>query len=272
MPTASGARTLVVDCGGTGIKAGVLDQSGTLVTPRRRVETPYPCPTSVFVATIVELTREFGTWDRVSVGVPGVLRQGRVKHTPHFVTVAGPFSPQDPALVEEWRDFDVEAALAAALGAPVRAVNDAEMHGCAVIEGRGFEVVITLGTGFGFAMFEDGRLLPKIEMSAHLLRKGESYDERLGNLARARIGRERWNARVADAVYGLRWVLWWDRLYVGGGNARHLRVDLGADVTTVPNIAGLLGGIALWDGSSARLKGYAPRHSGELEPEPEPDL
>jgi len=246
-PVAEGTRTLVVDCGGTGFKAAVLDRAGTLASRRARVPTPYPCPTDVFLQTIRDLAEPLGAYDRVSVGVPGVLRHGRVKHTPHFVTVAGPFTAQDPALVEQWREFDVQDALADELDRPVRAVNDAEMAGHAVITGSGFEVVITLGTGLGFAMFDGGRLLPKIEMSAHLLRHGESYDQRLGNLARERIGRARWNERVADAIYGLRWVFWWDRLYVGGGNARHIRVDLGPDVTLVPNVAALLGGIGLWD-------------------------
>ncbi|NHC46295.1 ROK family protein [Motilibacter aurantiacus] len=251
-----GPRTLVVDCGGTGIKATVLGPDGRMVAPRVRVPTPYPCPTDVFVATVAGLAEQLrqpgksgssGQYDRVSVGVPGVIRKGRVLHTPHFVTVGGPFTEPDPQLVRQWRGFDVAAALEKALLAPVRAVNDAEMQGCAVVSGVGFEVVVTLGTGFGFAMFDDGRLLPKVEMSAHRLKKGESYDERLGNLTRARIGRERWNARVAEAVEGLRWVFWWDRLYVGGGNTRHLTVDLGPDVTVVPNLAGLLGGARLWD-------------------------
>ena len=239
-------RTLVVDSGGTGIKALVLDAEDRMLTPRRRVSTPYPCPTSVFVDTVKLLAEPFGEYERASVGVPGVLRHGVVVHTPHFVTVAGPFTPADPALVLQWRGFDVEAVLGRELGVPVRAVNDAEMAGCSVISGTGFEVVITLGTGFGFAMFDEGRLLPKVEMSAHVLHKGESYDERLGNLTRARIGRERWNQRIVEAVDGLRRVFFWDRLYVGGGNARHLKVDLGPDVTVVPNIAGLLGGNALW--------------------------
>ncbi|RKS80200.1 polyphosphate glucokinase [Motilibacter peucedani] len=239
-------RTLVVDSGGTGIKALVLDAHGRMITPRRRVATPYPCPTSVFLETVRSLAEPLGEYERASIGVPGVLRHGRVVHTPHFVTVAGPFTPADPQLVEQWRGFDVAAALSLVLGVPVRAVNDAEMAGCSVIAGRGFEVVITLGTGFGFAMFDGGHLLPKVEMSAHVFQKGETYDQRLGNVTRARIGRERWNARMVEAIDGLRRVFFWDHLYVGGGNARHLRVDLGPDVTTVPNIAGLLGGAALW--------------------------
>lgn len=239
-------RTLVVDSGGTGIKALVLDATGRMITPRRRVPTPYPCPTQLYLETVCTLAEPLGDYERVSIGVPGVLRHGRVVHTPHFVTVAGPFTSQDPELVRQWRGFDVETALGELLGRPVRAVNDAEMAGYSVISGKGFEVVITLGTGFGFAMFDEGRLLPKVEMSAHVLKKGESYDQRLGNLTRAQIGRERWNVRMLEAIEGLRIVFFWDHLYVGGGNARHLNVDLGPDVTVVPNIAGLLGGVTLW--------------------------
>lgn len=256
-------RTLAVDTGGTGMKALVLDGQGRMTTARRRVETPYPCPTSVFLETIRELVEPLGDYERVSLGVPGVLRRGRVLHTPHFVTLAGPFTPQDPALVRQWQGFDVQTALAGVLDRPVRAVNDAEMAGCAVVSGRGFEIVITLGTGFGFAMFDEGRLLPKVEMSAHVLRKGESYDDRLGNLTRARIGVERWSRRVEEAVAGLRPVFFWDRLYVGGGNARHLKLDLGPDVTVVPNIAGLLGGAALWREEN---EGHVPRDPQKSSP------
>jgi polyphosphate glucokinase len=37
-----------------------------------------------------------------------------------------------------------------------------------------------------------------------------------------------------------------DRLYIGGGNAKLLG-DLGPRVTIVDNVAGILGGIRLWD-------------------------
>ena len=38
-----------------------------------------------------------------------------------------------------------------------------------------------------------------------------------------------------------------DRLYVGGGNAKKLTVDLGHRVELVDNAAGILGGIKLWE-------------------------
>ncbi len=54
--------------------------------------------------------------------------------------------------------------------------------------------------------------------------------------------------RVVDA---LRPVFVWDRLYVGGGNARVLSPEviavLGDDVVIVPNTAGIVGGVRAWD-------------------------
>jgi len=42
----------------------------------------------------------------------------------------------------------------------------------------------------------------------------------------------------------------WDRVYLGGGNARRLRpsqlVKLGSDVVIVPNDAGVAGGVRAW--------------------------
>lgn len=243
----SGPRTLTIDCGGTGLKAAVLAADGTQVSDRVRTRTPYPLPPDLLLATLLALVQPLPAYDRISAGLPGVIRGGRVLGTPHYVTESGPFSPARPDLVAAWAGYDVSAALEDAFGRPARVVNDAELHGYAVIADKGFEVVLTFGTGLGYASYQDGRLLPKIELSAHPSRKGRSYDERLGNAVLQRIGEERWNRRVARAVKTLRPVLWWDHLYLGGGNARYLAVEFGPDVTVISNSAGLLGGVRLWE-------------------------
>lgn len=218
-----------------------------MLTDRVRVRTPYPCPPETMVETLIALVAALPAYDRVSVGFPGMVREGRVLSTPHYVTVAGPFTPINPRLVDAWAKYDIQSALADALGMPTRVVNDAEMHGAAVVCGDGFEIVLTLGTGVGFALFNQGRLLPKVELSQHPFHKGETYDERLGDLARREIGNRRWSKRVVRAVGIVQTVFWPDRLYLGGGNAGHLVLDLGPDVTIVPNAAGLLGGARIWD-------------------------
>jgi len=218
-----------------------------MLTGRVRVLTPYPCPPETMVQTLIALVATLPTYDRVSVGFPGMVRDGRVLSTPHYVTVAGPFTPTSPDLVDAWAKYDIQTALAEALGVPTRVVNDAEMHGAAVICCDGFEIVLTLGTGVGFAMFNRGHILPKVEVSQHPFRKGHTYDQQLGNIARREIGNRRWSKRVARAVGVVQNVFWPDRLYLGGGNAHRLVLDLGPDVTIVPSAAGLLGGVRVWD-------------------------
>src|SRR5690606_4999817 len=166
---------------------------------------------------------------------------------PHYVTEAGPFTKRDPDLEKKWAGFDVRAAMEDALRAPTRVLNDAEVAGLAVIQRRGFEVVFTLGTGLGCALFDEGRLLPKIEVSHAPFRHGQPYDQQLGHHARNRIGARRWTGRVVLAIESLRPVLWWDRAYVGGGGAKNLTADLGSDITIITNQHGLLGGVRLWD-------------------------
>ncbi|MDP9417529.1 MAG: ROK family protein [Actinomycetota bacterium] len=242
------ARTLTVDCGGTGLKAVVLDEDGAPLSERVRIPTPYPCPPDVLVAALARLVEPLPPYDRVSVGFPGVLRAGRVLTTPHYVTEAGPFTPLRDDLLRQWRGYDVAAALAETLARPTIAVNDAELHGLAVVCGQGYEVMLTLGTGLGFAQFWNGELLPKVEMSAHPFAKGETYDERLGDHARRAVGNARWNRRVRKAVRTLQRTFWWDAVYIGGGNSRHLDPELGVDAAIVTNAAGLLGGVRLWRG------------------------
>jgi polyphosphate glucokinase len=245
--------TLAVDCGGTGIKATVLDAAGIPVCARVKLRTPYPNPPEVLIAAVVNLAASTGTpFDRASIGFPGLIRNGVVYATPHYVTEAGPFTARQPDLEKEWAFFDVRTALERALGKPTRVLNDAEVAGLAVIEGVGFEVLFTLGTGLGCALFDDGRLLPKVEMSQAPFRKGETYDQQLGHHARKRLGDKRWSARVVKAIDTLRPVLWWDRVYVGGGGAKHLTRDLGPDVTMVTNESGLLGGVRLWESAKQR--------------------
>lgn len=240
-------RTLAIDCGGSGLKGSVLDDEGRMVADRVRIATPYPMPPELFVATLTELAGQLPPADRATVGMPGMIRHGRVIATPHYITTKGPFSPVDPELARAWDHFDAQGALARSLGIPTRVVNDAEVHGAAVVSGHGLEVMFTLGTGLGCAVFDDGVLVPKIELSRAPVRKGAIYDEWIGDQARRRLGHERWSRRVRKAVDGLRPMFLWDRLFVGGGNARRLTVDLGPDVTLVPNEAGISGGIRLWE-------------------------
>ena len=242
--------TLSIDCGGGGIKASVLDDAGTMRAHPIRVPTPYPLTTDLFVQTLVDLAASLPAAERVTVGLPGMIRHGVVVTTPHYVTRSGPRSRVLPELVEQWEGFDAQTALQTALGLPTRVLNDAEVHGAGVVSGVGLELVLTLGTGLGCAIYDGGRLAPHRKLSQAPVRWGLSYDTYIGEHERRRLGNAMWSRRVAKVVGGLRPVFLWDRLYLGGGNSRNITATvlgwLGDDVVIVPNSAALVGGARIW--------------------------
>lgn len=245
------ALTLAVDCGGGGIKASVLDSAGTMHAPPVRVPTPYPLPPERLLDVVADLADRLPRAARATVGLPGMIRHGVVIATPHYVTRSGPRSAVDPGLVERWSGFDVAAAVAARLGVPSLVLNDAEVHGAGVVSGSGLELVLTLGTGLGSALFDGGALAPHLELSHAPVRRGTTYDGWLGEHERRRLGDGLWSRRVLRAVEGLRPVFCWDRVYLGGGNARRVRptalAAMGDDVVVVPNTAGIVGGVRAWE-------------------------
>jgi len=217
-----------------------------MLTERLRHRVPYPMSPDAFVALLDEMARELGEFDRATIGMPGMIRHGVVIATPHYPTFAGPHSDVDPVLAAAWSGFDVQTRLAGMWSRPVLVLNDAQVQGAAVITGQGFEVIFTLGTGLGCAMFDDGQIEPKLEISRIPVRKGVIYDEWVGAAARRRIGRRKWNRRVLETIDGLRPMFMWDRLFLGGGEAKRLRIPLPQDVFLVPNIMGIRGGVRVW--------------------------
>lgn len=233
MVPAETTRTLAVDIGGSGIKAIVLDEVGNPLTERARVTTPRPAKPEPMVTAIVQLAASQGMFTRVSVGCPGVVRDGVIK----MVT---------PNLDSEWMGFDLATVLHEKLAKPVRVANDADVQGWGAVTRHGLELVITLGTGFGSALFMDGKLIPNLELAHHEFHKGKTYEEQLGQTALARVGKKRWNHRLEKAIASLQRLFNYDFLYIGGGNATKITLELPSHIKVVPNMMGLLGGIALW--------------------------
>ncbi len=230
--TMADRNTLIVDIGGSGIKAMVLDAAGNPIGSRTRLPTPRPAKPDAILETIVKLAKRQPDFDRVSVGFPGVIRRGVI------LTAVN--------LHKNWIGLDLEGALSKRLGKPVHALNDADVQGFGAISGKGVELVVTLGTGFGSALFIDGKLVPNLEAAHHPFRGGKTYEEHLGRAALEKAGRKKWQRRVMQAIASLEHLFNYDTLYIGGGNARKIKCNLPPNVKIVPNVAGLLGGIALW--------------------------
>jgi len=226
--------TLSIDIGGSHLKAGVVDANGTLVAGPVRVATPSPATSNRVLDTLMTMTRPLGPFDRVSVGFPGVVRNGTVLTAPNLVT-------------KHWRNFPLGRTLSGQLGKPVRLLNDASIQGLGVIVGKGLECVLTLGTGMGFALYRQGHLMPHMEMGQHIARGDATYDQYVGDATLRDIGRKPWNKRMRKVVDAMEMLLNYDTLYLGGGNAKQIAFDLPANVRIVSNQAGVTGGARLWD-------------------------
>ena len=229
-----GPTTLAIDIGGTNLKAGLLDGKGSLLGERIKIPTMHPSTPERVVPALVDLATGLGRFDRVSVGFPGRVSQGKVHTAPKLGN-------------EAWLGYDLAGEMRDRLGKPVRILNDATIQGLGVISGIGLECVITLGTGFGFALFHNGRMTPHIDLSQHTARKNLTYNQYIGKDALEDLGRKRWCRRLKKLITQLQILVDFDCLYIGGGNASLIEFSLPDKVRIVSNDAGITGGVHLWD-------------------------
>jgi polyphosphate glucokinase len=232
-------KTLAVDVGGTGIKAAVLDEKGKMITERQKIKTPHNATPKKVIAIVGELANMSGAFDRASAGFPGVIKNGVVYTAPN--------------LGKGWKNFPLEAALKKRLKVPVRIANDADVQGLGCVTGRGLELVITLGTGFGSVLFTDGHRI-HLELGHHPFHHGKTYEDELGNRAFLKKGKKKWNKHLREAIDELAETFNYDRLYIGGGNAATINFKLPPNVKVVSNTEGLLGGIKLWQDQTVAKK------------------
>jgi polyphosphate glucokinase len=223
--------TLSIDIGGSGIKAMLLDPRGKPVCERERVLTPkIPTPHAV-LRVLDQLRARLPKFDRVSVGFPGVIKNG-------ITYTAVNLHPR-------WANFPLQKELEKRWHKPVRAANDASVQGYGAVKGRGVELVLTLGTGMGSSLFTRGRLCPGLELGHHPW-KTRTYEDYLGKRGLKQYGRKHWNKLLLEAIDQTSRLFNWDHLYLGGGNAKKIDFKLPPDVTIVSNEEGILGGVKLW--------------------------
>jgi polyphosphate glucokinase len=92
----------------------------------------------------------------------------------------------------------------------------------------------------------DGELAPHLEIAHLPFRKDKTYDQQIGDKARKKVGKKEWNRRVKRAIKTLRVLTHFDKLYVGGGNAKRIAFELEPDVQLISNECGVKGGAWLW--------------------------
>jgi polyphosphate glucokinase len=211
---------LTVDVGGSHVKVRTSDGDGEL----RRFESGPELTPRQMVDGVRGLT---GDWDygSVSVGIPAVVRDGRV--------VAEPVN-----LGEGWVGFDFEDGF----GKPTKLLNDAAMQALGSY-GGGKMLFLGLGTGLGSTLIVDGTIVP-MELG-HLPFRKRTFEDYVGERGRQRLGKRKWREAVAEAIERLSSALEPDYVVLGGGNAKRLD-ELPPHVRRGANDNAFLGGARLW--------------------------
>ncbi len=224
-------NTLVIDVGGTNIKLKVQNNDEI-----RKCESGPDLTPTLMVERVQEAIKDW-QYDHVTIGYPGPVIKGVITVEPVNL---GP----------GWVGFDFEAAL----GKPVRLINDAAMQALGSYEG-GRMLFLGLGTGLGTTMIFEGVIAP-MELGHLPYRKGREFEEYVGAAALKRLGKKKWQVAVADVVKRLQAALLPEYVVLGGGNVKKLDV-LPPNCRAGDNNNAFLGGVRLWE----TVKSKAPRQA-----------
>ena len=213
-------KILVIDIGGTNVKMLASGQR----EPRKFPSGPGMTPR--LMAAGVKQVGQGWTYDAVSIGYPGPVRDGRPASEPHN-------------LGKGWVAFNYRAAF----GRPVKIINDAAMQALGSYEG-GRMLFLGLGTGLGSTLIADGVVLP-MELGHLPYRKG-TFEDYLGIRGLEQRGKKKWRTAVEDAVARLIAALQPDSVVLGGGNVKKLKA-LPPLCRAGVNANAFRGGFRLWE-------------------------
>lgn len=234
MSKAKSPLTLSIDVGGTGTKMMVIDIHGNPITDYMVEPTPHPATVEALCAVFKKMVKSLDVeFDRVSAGFPGVIEKGVVKTAVNLHT--------------SWLHVNLQEKLEEITQKPVRCANDADIQGYGAIKGDGLELVMTLGTGVGAALFMNGVLVPNLEFGHHPFMDNLSYEELLSKHKLETEGEEQWRMNLKRAIQMWDMIFNYDTLYIGGGFSHLITFDLPMNVHKIENVEGVLGGIKLWE-------------------------
>ena len=225
---------LSIDVGGTSIKACILSQDGELRSDYRKVPTPDEADAQSVIKSIKDLALSLeDDFNKISIGFPGYVKFGIVETAPNLAK-------------NKWAGVDLGQQVSDLFNKPVRLINDADQQALGIVSGKGFEIVVTVGTGFGTALVFDGELLPHLELAHLPITKNKDYDDYIGTAAFDKIGEKKWNERLKRIIEIYKTVFNYDTLYIGGGNSKHISFELDHNIKLVTNKDGIKGGAKLW--------------------------
>ncbi|WP_027482690.1 polyphosphate--glucose phosphotransferase [Deinococcus pimensis] len=205
------AQILGIDIGGSGIKGAPVDtDSGDLLAERHRIPTPQGATPAAVAQVVRQLCEHFSWTGPVGCTFPAIIQHG----------VALSAANVDKG----WIGTNVEELLSKETGLRVSVLNDADAAGLAEVafgaaRGQaGVVLLLTLGTGIGSALVNDGVLVPNTEFG-HMEFRGKELEHYASDRVREEedLSWERFAKRLGRSLRYLEGLFSPDLIVLGGG-------------------------------------------------------
>jgi polyphosphate glucokinase len=204
-------QVLGIDIGGSGIKGAPVDtETGNLLAERIRIKTPRDAEPQPVADVVAEIAKAFRWNGPIGIGFPAPIKAG-------VAMMAANIS-------DKWIGTNADDLFTKTTGCDCTMINDADAAGLAEMRfgaGRnqmGTVIMLTLGTGIGTAIFNEGHLLPNTEFG-HLEMRGRDAEHRVSDAARERdlLTWKKYAKRLNRYLKEMEKLFWPDLFIVGGG-------------------------------------------------------
>lgn len=221
--------------------APVDTRTGELLAERYRVETPQPATPENMIEKVGEIARHFNWRGRIGCGFPAAILQGKV------MTASN--------IDKSWIGREVGSDFEKVTNCPTVVINDADAAGLAEVafgagkNKKGLLFVVTVGTGIGSALINNGQLVANTELG-HLYLNGMVAEKFVADSVRKKekLSWDEWGKRFDQYLGHIYKLFYPDMIIVGGGASKkyklykeHLSIGDKVVPAVLLNNAGIVG-------------------------------
>lgn len=239
-------EVLGIDIGGSGIKGAPVNiKTGELIKERYRIETPQPA-TPLKIAGVIKQITEYFNWEgKVGCGFPAVVRNGEVMTAANI----------DKSNIST----NVEQMFSESSGCRVKVLNDADAAGFAETKYgagksyKGLILLLTIGTGIGSVIVQNGNIVQNTELGHIYMKNGQIAEQYASDAVRKRKGlkRKQWAVLFNEYLQYVESLINPDLIILGGGASKKFHkyeeiIDVTAELKPAEllNNAGIVGAAA----------------------------
>lgn len=206
---------LGIDVGGSGIKGTIVNTKiGEFVAERYRIKTPQPATPEVIAENIQKIVDHYNWKGKVGCGFPAVIQNGVIKTAANI----------DQSCI----GVNANKLFSQITHCNVKVFNDADAAGFAELKiggaknFKGLAIFLTIGTGIGSAIFNQGKLIPNSELGHIYMKNGLKGEKYASDAVRKKqdLSWDDWAKRFNEYLQYLEKLFYPDLFIIGGGTSK----------------------------------------------------